>query len=35
MEKMIGVNQLEEKCGNTIGIKSKRYNLKSVVVTCI
>ena len=24
-ENMIGVNQLEEKCGNTIGIKSKRY----------
>ena len=25
MENMIGVNRLEEKCGNTIGIKSKRY----------
>ena len=24
-ENMIGVNQLEEKCGDTIGIKSKRY----------
>ena len=24
-ENMIGVNQLEKKCGNTIGIKSKRY----------
>ena len=25
MENMIGGNRLEEKCGNTIGIKSKRY----------
>ena len=24
-ENMLGVKQLEKKCGNTIGIKSKRY----------